>query len=46
MVQAESSKDGARNGVRANPNNFGANYELPWCVKPANPFLALRSNND
>ncbi|KAF2840293.1 P-loop containing nucleoside triphosphate hydrolase protein [Patellaria atrata CBS 101060] len=32
MVEAESSKAAARNGIKANPNN-AANYELPWVEK-------------
>ena len=32
MVQAESSKIAARNGVKPHPSGVGANYELPWLV--------------
>ncbi|KAI4123252.1 MAG: hypothetical protein LQ347_006234 [Umbilicaria vellea] len=33
MVKAESSTAGARNGITANSNGAGPNYELPWVEK-------------
>ncbi|KAF2471311.1 P-loop containing nucleoside triphosphate hydrolase protein [Lindgomyces ingoldianus] len=40
MAKAESSKAGARNGIKANPNVVGgANYELPWVEKYRPVFL-------
>lgn len=30
MAQAESSKTGGVNGIRANDANAGTVYELPW----------------
>jgi replication factor C subunit 2/4 len=30
MAKAESSKAASRNGIKANPNTVGSNYELPW----------------
>ncbi|KAF1961107.1 replication factor C subunit 4 [Byssothecium circinans] len=40
MAKAESSKAGARNGIKANPNTTaGANYELPWVEKYRPVFL-------
>ncbi|ORY01490.1 P-loop containing nucleoside triphosphate hydrolase protein [Clohesyomyces aquaticus] len=40
MSKGESSKAGARNGVKPNPNAVGgANYELPWVEKYRPVFL-------
>jgi hypothetical protein len=30
VAKAESSKAVAQNGIKANPNTVGSNYELPW----------------